>query len=586
MAVVYRAEDLTLGRTVAVKILREALGSEPEFLERFRREARAAARLNHPNIIAVYDVGEDGLSNYFVMEYVEGRDLREMVREQGALPPEQVIELGCQIAAALEYAHRTGLVHRDIKSQNVLVTADGKVKVGDFGIAVALGERSITQTGMVIGSVHYMAPEQAEGRPSTAASDVYSLGVVLYEIATGKLPFTADSPVAVARLQLEAAPTPPQSINPRLPLPIAQVILACLEKDPANRPASAALVAAALRGQRAVASQSTAEFPIPNGHGTGRASRSTGRVPGRSTRQRQMPGTARQPIADQDWAGPVDMPYLQTDVLMPDDRRLARRPARPPRPSGGGLSIWAWVVIAGLLAVIGGAAGYLLGTPPDMTTPTPTAAPVIIATAPPPPPTSAPATKPAIQPTAPPPTRSPLPATATPVPPPTATAVPPTPVPPTAVPPTRPPAKPTDVPVGRAPVPAVQNKLQDEATRILKAAGFTVKVQDQPNPREGVVIAQDPASGQALVGSTVTIVVGRSLPTAEPKPAPKPGLVFPPNVEGMDEREARRTLESQGFRVDVDREKSPDHKGVVIDQNPTKGDSVQRGSVVKITIGN
>jgi serine/threonine-protein kinase len=585
MAVVYRAEDLTLGRTVAVKILREALGSEPEFLERFRREARAAARLNHPNIIAVYDVGEDGPSNYFVMEYVEGRDLREMVREQGALPPETVIDLGCQIAAALEYAHRNDLVHRDIKSQNVLVTADGTVKVGDFGIAVALGERSITQTGMVIGSVHYMAPEQAEGRPSTAASDVYSLGVVLYEIATGKLPFTADSPVAVARLQLEATPPPPQSVNSRLPLPIAQVILACLEKDPANRPASAALVAAALRGQRAVASQSTDTFPITNGPGTGRVSPSTGRVPGRTSGQRQVPHTARQPIASQAWIEPEREPYLQTDVLMPDDRRLARRP--PPKRSSGGLSFWAWALIAAFLAMIGGAAGYLLGAPTDPTVPSPTAAPVIIATAPPLSPTAAPATKPAIQPTALPPTSSPLPATSTPVPPPTATAAPPTRVPPTPAPPTQPPAKPTAPAPGRAPVPSVVNTPKDEAMNALQEAGFTVKIQDDasPNTRDGVVTRQDPASGQAIVGSTVTIFVGRVLPTAEPKPAPKPGLVFPPNVEGMDERQARQILESQGFRVVVERDKSPDHKGVVIDQNPTKSDSIQRGSVVKIIIG-
>ena len=270
MAVVYRAEDLTLGRTVAVKILRESLGTDPEFLERFRREARAAARLNHPNIIAVYDVGQDGLSNYIVMEYVEGNDLRDLIREAGALPPERVVDLGCQIAAALEYAHRAGLVHRDIKSQNVLVTPDGKVKVADFGIAVVLGEGSITQAGMVVGSVHYMAPEQAEGRPTTTATDVYSLGVVLFEMATGQLPFTAETPLAIARLQLEAPPPPPQQLNPRLPLPIAEVILACLQKEPDLRPASAALVAAALRGQRAVASSPTAVQPVIDG--TGRAS--------------------------------------------------------------------------------------------------------------------------------------------------------------------------------------------------------------------------------------------------------------------------------------------------------------------------
>jgi hypothetical protein len=268
---------------------------------------------------------------------------------------------------------------------------------------------------------------------------------------------------------------------------------------------------------------------------------------------------------------------------MPDERRLARRPARPPQRSGGGLSFWAWAVIAGLLAMIGGAAGYLLGTPPDSIGPSPTVAPVIIATAPPPSPTAAPATKPAIQPTALPPTPSPRPATATPVPPPTMTLVPPTPVPPT-----QPPAKPTAPAPGRAPVPSVVNKPKDEASKTLKDAGFTVKIQDDIalNARDGIVTRQDPASGQAIVGSTVTIFVGRTLPPAEPKPAPKPGLVFPPNVEGMDEREARQTLESQGFQVQVVRERSSDHKGVVIDQNPTKTDSVQRGSLVKITIGN
>src|SRR4051812_17182433 len=209
MAVVYRAEDLTLGRTVAVKVLREQLGSEPEFLERFRREARAAARLNHPNVIAVYDVGEDGLASYIVMEYVEGKDLKEIIRVEAPLAAERVIDIGCQIAAALEYAHRSGLIHRDIKSQNVLVTPEGRVKVADFGIAVALGDHSITQAGMIIGSVHYMAPEQAEGRAATAASDIYALGVVLDEMATGKLPFNAEAPLAVARMQIEQQPTPP-----------------------------------------------------------------------------------------------------------------------------------------------------------------------------------------------------------------------------------------------------------------------------------------------------------------------------------------------------------------------------------------
>jgi serine/threonine protein kinase len=584
MAVVYRAEDLTLGRTVAVKILREALGAEAELLERFRREARAAARLNHPNIIAVYDVGQDGQTNYIVMEYVEGKDLREMVREQGSLSPELIVDLGCQIAAALEYAHRSGLVHRDIKSQNVLVTADGKVKVADFGIAVALGERSITQTGMVIGSVHYMAPEQAEGRPATPASDVYSLGIVLFEMATGRLPFTAESPIAIARLQLEAPPPPPQSINPRLPLPIAEVILACMEKDPETRPASAALVAAALRGQRAVAAQPTSAFPVVDG--TGRAEQ----VPGRPTRRQPvpgavpqpMPGTVRQPIMGPDQPIP---PQLQTEILMPSDRRVARRPRRPERPQTGGLGFWPLVWITLLLATIGGIAGWILAAPPDPIRPSPTPAPVIVATAPPAP-TSPPATKPAAQPTPPPATATPRPATATP-PPPTPSPVPPTPVPPTAVPPTQPPAKPTAPPVGMSTVPSVVGKSEADATKMIRDAGLTVKTEERRalGLRDGVIVEQDPKSGQVLSGSTVTIVVGRSIAQSQPKPAPKPGFVLMPNVEGMDEKEARKTLEDAGFKVQINREESAGHKGQVIDQNPAAGDTVAPERSVRITIG-
>jgi serine/threonine-protein kinase len=577
MAVVYRADDLILGRTVAVKVLREQLGAESELLERFHREARAAARLNHPNVIAVYDVGQDGPSNYIVMEYVEGDDLRDLIRQVGALPTEQIVDVGCQIAAALEYAHRSGLVHRDIKSQNVLVAPDGKVKVADFGIAVALGERSITQTGMVIGSVHYMAPEQAEGQPTTAASDVYSLGVVLYEMATGQLPFTAESPIAVARLQLEAQPTAPQSLNPRLPVPIAEVILACMSKKPESRPASAALVAAALRGQRAVSAQPTAVVPA-----VGRSGRT-----GRATGRQHATGTARQPVeAGLAAPGRAADPRFETDILLPDDPRLALGPGRPiPRRAGGGSRFWPLFWLALLLAALGAAAGWMLASPPEVAGPSPTAAPVVIVT-PPATSTSAPATKPAAQPTAPPATPTPVPPspTAPPTPPPQPSA---TPVPPTRPPATRPPAKPT-APAGMTTVPGVVNKSEAEASKMIRDAGLTVKVEERRSQdvRDGVVVAQSPDGGsQALDRSTVTIVVGR-VPGPGPKPAPKTGFVLVPNVEGMDEREARRMLEDQGFKPDVKYESSRDRKGQVIDQNPGAGDTVPPNATVRIAIGN
>jgi len=598
MAVVYRAEDLTLGRTVAVKVLREQLGSEAEFLERFGREARAAARLNHPNIIAVYDVGQDGATNYIVMEYVEGTDLRDLVRDAGPLAPERVVDIGCQIAAALEYAHRSGLIHRDIKSQNVLVTADGKVKVADFGIAVALGERSITEAGMVVGSVHYMPPEQAEGRPTTPASDVYSLGVVLFEMATGQLPFHAESPIAVARLQLEARPPAPQSVNPDIPSALASVIQACLEKAPSRRPASAALVAAALRGQRTV----TAEIPVilPDAGGANRTVRTTGR--GRVAGAAGPGGTDRRPGAD----APVGAPYgpgrpadpnLHTDVLQPHERFIApvaapgpglpRRPGRPgrtPPRSSGGSAFWPIFWVGLLVMVLAAAGGWMLAGQREPRRASPTSAPVVIATAPPSPTPAPLAAKPTAPPTAAPATATPQPATATPL--------PPTPVPPTPVPPTRPPAKPTSPP-GTVAAPNVIDRSEAEATRIIREAGLTVKVEERRslNVREGSVLLQNPPAGtQVLKDSTVTIVVGRGLnngqgPPVVPKPAPKPGLVLVPNVEGMDETESRRTLESQGFRVELRRDSAPDRKGEVIDQNPGAGDSVRPNSLVRITIG-
>jgi serine/threonine-protein kinase len=578
MAVVYRAEDLTLGRTVAVKILREALGADPELLERFKREARAAARLNHPNIVAIYDVGLDDHPCYMVMEYVEGTDLRDVIREQGSLPPEKVVDIGCQIAAALEYAHRNGLVHRDIKSQNVLVTPQGKVKVADFGIAVTLGERSITQTGMVIGSVHYMAPEQAEGRPITAASDVYALGVVLYEMATGQLPFNAETPVAIARLQLEAQPTPPQVVNPLVPTPIAQVILACLEKDPEARPASAALVAAALRGQRALAAQPTAQFPAVNG--TERTRDLPGRANGKTGR-RNAAGARGRPIdAPQDAPAPLPDSYFPTEVL-PAGRELSRRSVRPVRRSSGS-RFWGLFWLTVVLAILGAAGGWLIAGRDQLVGPRPTAAPVVTAT-PPPVVTQPPAaTKPAAQPTAPPATATPQPATATP-PAPSATPVPPTLAPPTPAPPT---AKPTAPPVPMAAVPNVVNKSEADAAKILEGAGFTVSVEERRslNAREGIVVEQAPAAGTSFrAGSPVTIFVGRGL--IPPKPAPKPGSVLVPGVEGMSEKEARKFLEDRGFKVQVEHEEARGHKGVVINQNPEKDNTVPPGTRVTITIG-
>jgi serine/threonine protein kinase/beta-lactam-binding protein with PASTA domain len=246
MAVVYEAEDLLLGRKVAVKVLREQYASDPGFLARFQREARSVASLSHPNIVAVYDVGTEGTVQYIVMELIAGRTLKEIILEEAPLGAARVIHFGRQICDALAYAHRQQIVHRDVKPHNILVTEDGRAKIADFGIAMALGASSLTQSGYVVGSAHYISPEQAQGDPITAYSDLYSAGVVLYEMATGRLPFEGETSVAVALKQVKDEPAPPRRYNPRIPESLQSVILRSMAKNPHDRYGSGAEMSEAL----------------------------------------------------------------------------------------------------------------------------------------------------------------------------------------------------------------------------------------------------------------------------------------------------------------------------------------------------
>ena len=231
MATVYKAKDHILNRFVAVKILRDEFTTDNEFIKRFHSEAQAVASLTNPNIVAVYDVGNEGNLYYIVMELVQGRTLKEIIQEQGKLSWKWSLRVAIQIAKALETAHKNNIVHRDIKPHNIIITEDGTAKVTDFGIAKAVSNSTITAFGTTLGSVHYFSPEHARGGYTDAKSDLYSLGVVLYEMITGKVPFEADTPVSVALMHMQEKPIEPIELTPTIPISVNKIVIKAMQKD-------------------------------------------------------------------------------------------------------------------------------------------------------------------------------------------------------------------------------------------------------------------------------------------------------------------------------------------------------------------
>lgn len=317
MAVVYRARDTYLGRPVSIKILREQFAMDADFIQRFRREAQAVASLSHPNIVSLYDVGQDGDLHFLVMEYVEGENLKDHIARNGPLEPREAVDVTLQVLDALEHAHQRQVVHRDIKSHNILLASNGRVKVTDFGIARAAALGTLVHTDKVIGSAHYFSPEQARGRMVDERSDLYSLGVVLYEMLTGDVPFHGDNPISVGLKHVQEEPLAPRQANPAIPPDIEKVIKKALAKDPAQR------------------YQAVAEF--------------------RADLQNWLAG--RPVRAGDDWgsktlvAGMEPVTAADQAAARPPNGRAARRPPR------GNLKPWA--IGLAVLLVLAGAAGYL-----------------------------------------------------------------------------------------------------------------------------------------------------------------------------------------------------------------------------------
>ncbi|UQZ36342.1 serine/threonine protein kinase [Paenibacillus sp. PK3_47] len=239
MALVYRAHDILLNRNVAIKVLRNQFVHDEEFIRRFRREAQSAASLSHPNVVSIYDVGQEEDIHYIVMEYIEGHNLNEIIKERAPLQVDEAVRIASQICDALDHAHQNQIIHRDIKPHNILIGRNGRVKVTDFGIARAVTSTTITQTGSVVGSVHYFSPEHAKGVTTGEKSDLYSLGIVLYQMLTGVLPFLGESPISVALKHLQEEFEEPRVLNPLIPQSVENVILRSMRKNPDERYQSA-----------------------------------------------------------------------------------------------------------------------------------------------------------------------------------------------------------------------------------------------------------------------------------------------------------------------------------------------------------
>lgn len=239
MSIVYKAIDLRTGHDVAIKVLRPEFKQDAEFLERFDREALAASKMSHHNIVNLLDVGEDKDNRFIVMEYVEGKTLKQVIKEKGRLSPQVTTQIAIRILSALQHAHKNGIIHRDIKPQNVLVHSEGLIKVSDFGIARMADTKTISKADSVMGSVHYFSPEQAKGEPVTERSDLYSVGVVMYEMLTGHVPFDGETPVAVAMQHIRNKPAPITTFSPDVPPALCRVVMKAMEKNPAERYQSA-----------------------------------------------------------------------------------------------------------------------------------------------------------------------------------------------------------------------------------------------------------------------------------------------------------------------------------------------------------
>lgn len=542
MADVYKAHDEVLGRSVAVKIMHPQYAADPTFAQRFRQEAQAAANLQSPNIVNIYDWGQDGQTYYIVMEYVRGTDLKTVIKTRGALPAPEAANIAAQVCSALAIAHGYDIIHRDIKPHNIMVMPDGTVKVMDFGIAAA-GNTGLTEDGSVLGTAHYVSPEQALGKPLTAASDLYSLGVVLYETSTGRLPFDADGPVAIALKHVHESPVRPTETNPAFDRNLEAIIGRALTKDPKVRYQTADdMRRDLLRISRTTATDATTVSPAIGTAGASAAAATA--AAGR---------TSVMPQASAGYAG-----------LSNGASTLNGGPEIYEVPEDNARKVWLWVgaVVAILLVLLGTAWGLGLFGGGQVEVPDVTGKPLEQAVT---------ALEDAglvvgdIEEQA------------------SDTAEPGSVI-------AQDPSGGEKADKGSkvtltislgtedAEIPNIVGMTETEARAALEANGFTADPQPAETSAEvpaGEVISQSPVGGEmAPKGTKVAYVISLGIETVEV-----------PNVVTLKSADAKKKLEDEGFSVTIEEENSATVKaGIVISQNPNAGLTVGAGTEVVIVV--
>lgn len=558
MASVYRAHDTRLDRAVAVKIMHAPYAGDPNFVRRFITEAKAAAAVNHPNIVAVYDQGTEDELTYLVMELVDGRTLRDVLTDQGRLTPGETVSVLGPVLDALAAAHRSGVMHRDIKPENVLLSSDGQVKVADFGLARAVESvRPATTKGVVMGTVAYVSPEQIMHSKSDKRSDVYAVGIMAYEMLTGEPPFTGNSSVNIAFQHVHSEVPAPADSLPGLPAEVNAVIVAATRKEPDDRPADADELLSRLRDAVEVAQLPTNAVPIPKPRSA------PDMTVADSVAATTMMGAADETAVLDKVVGDAPTTVMRAVPAL-DDRLPARRPARSHRRSGV-LSFLmtptAMVIGVVVLALIAGLTGWWLVSPKSTVTPN-----LVRMTK-----------QDAVQQA----DRSGLDVKFAPEE--FSETVP------KGLVLSQDPAADSEIDEGgtvtvvlskgpqRTGVPDVGNQPEDAARTAMRDSGFKTKVVREYD--EGIetdrVIRTEPAAGTELKpGEYVTLIVSKGKKPLEM-----------PNVVGQPEADARRTLEGMGLTVNVTKERNASGTpGQVLSQDPDEGSDVRRGDTVTLTV--